>query len=128
MLPLSVFIITKNEEARLPRTLEAVVEWAGEIIVADSGSSDRTVDIAKAYEATVIHRQFAGYGNQGLCAEQRCRYDWVLNIDSDEVVTTDLRAEIMYILVMNAHVFWNMTTTLFVFITVRLHPIAVTSS
>jgi glycosyltransferase involved in cell wall biosynthesis len=94
MLPLSVFIITKNEEARLPRTLESVAEWAGEIVVVDSGSSDRTVEIAKAYEATVIHRQFVGYGNQKLCGERKCRYDWVLNIDADEVVTTDLRAEI----------------------------------
>jgi glycosyltransferase involved in cell wall biosynthesis len=93
-LPLSVFIITKNEEVRLPRTLDAVLGWAGEIIVVDSGSTDRAVEIAHAYGARVIQRSWPGYGPQKRFAEQQCRYDWVFNIDADEVVTAELAREI----------------------------------
>jgi glycosyltransferase involved in cell wall biosynthesis len=59
-LPISAFIITRNEEARLPAALAALTDWIGEIIVVDSGSTDRTVDIAKAAGATVLHRKWTG--------------------------------------------------------------------
>lgn len=93
-LPISAFIITKNEEARLPAALAALADWIDEIIVVDSGSTDRTVKIAKAAGATVLHREWTGYGPQKRYAEQHCRNDWVLNIDADEVVTSALAQEI----------------------------------
>jgi glycosyltransferase involved in cell wall biosynthesis len=93
-LPLSVFIITQNEELRLPRCLDALVPWAGEVLVVDSGSTDRTVEIAEAYGLRVVHRDWTGYGPQKRFAEQLCRYDWVLNVDADEVLTSDSVAEI----------------------------------
>jgi glycosyltransferase involved in cell wall biosynthesis len=93
-LPISAFIITRNEEARLPAALAALTDWIGEIIVVDSGSTDRTVDIAKAAGATVLHRKWTGYGPQKRFAEQHCRNEWVLNIDADEVITTSLAREI----------------------------------
>jgi glycosyltransferase involved in cell wall biosynthesis len=92
-VPVSVFIITRNEEVRLGRTLDAL-QWADQIIVADSGSTDRTVEIAKAAGADVHHREWTGYGPQKVFAEGLCRHDWVLNVDADEVVTPDLATEI----------------------------------
>lgn len=93
-LPVSVFIIARDEAVRLPRCLAALQSWAGEIILVDSGSTDRTVEIGEAYGANVYHRAWDGYGPQKRFAEQECRYDWVLNIDADEVVTEDLADEI----------------------------------
>jgi len=96
--PISVFLITLNEGDRLGRTLSAVRDWADEIIVVDSGSSDDTIAIAKAAGAKVFHHPFAGYGAQKRYAEDRCTHDWLLNIDADEVVQPDLRDEIDAIL------------------------------
>ena len=93
-LPLSVFIITKNEEVRLPQCLQALKPWAGEIVVVDSGSTDGTAKIAESHGAQVTHRSWNGYGPQKRFAEQLCRYDWVLNVDADEVITPELAAEI----------------------------------
>jgi len=92
-VPISVFIITKNEEARLGRTLAAVA-WAEQIIIVDSGSTDRTLEIALAAGAEIHHRDFDGYGQQKSFAESLCRHGWALNIDADEVVTPALAAEI----------------------------------
>lgn len=92
-VPLSVFLITRDEEARLPRTLAAVA-FAAEIVVVDSGSTDRTVEIAAGAGAEVHQRAWQGYGPQKAAAEARCRHDWVLNVDADEVVTPALAVEI----------------------------------
>jgi glycosyltransferase involved in cell wall biosynthesis len=94
VLPISVFIIAKNEETRLARVIEALTLWAGEVIVVDSGSTDRTVDIARSLGAIVHHREWSGYGPQKSFAERQCRFDWVLNVDADEVVTPSLADEI----------------------------------
>lgn len=94
MIPLSAFIITNNEEARLPATLAALRSWIDDIVVVDCGSSDRTVEIARSMGARVLHRNWTGYGQQKRFAEQNCRHDWVLNVDADEVVTPALAGEI----------------------------------
>lgn len=93
-VPISAFIITKNEEARLPRTLAALQPWVDEIVVVDSGSTDATVALARSMGAIVHHREWSGYGGQKHFAEQQCRNDWVLNVDADEVVTSGLASEI----------------------------------
>lgn len=98
-IPVSVFLITKNEADRLGRSLEAVAGFADEIIVVDSGSDDRTCEIAESFGAKVIQNvPFPGYGEQKRFAEKQCRNDWVLNIDADEVVSDQLRAEIEHLL------------------------------
>ena len=92
-LPISVFLITRNEAARLPATL-AALDWAEQIVVVDSGSTDQTVEIAKAAGAEVHHRDWEGYGPQKAFAETLCQQDWLLNLDADEVVTPELAAEL----------------------------------
>jgi glycosyltransferase involved in cell wall biosynthesis len=95
VLPLSIFLIAKNEGGRIGRTLQAVAGLADEVIVVDSGSGDDTVAIAEAAGARVIvNAPFPGYGPQKRFAEEACRNDWVLNIDADEVVSPELRDEI----------------------------------
>jgi len=86
--------VARNEEARLGRVIEALKPWAGEIIVVDSGSTDRTVEIAETLGATVFHNPWAGYGPQKSFAEKQCRHDWLLNVDADEVVSPELAQEI----------------------------------
>lgn len=93
-LPISAFIIARNEEARLARVIEALKPWVGEIVVVDFGSTDRTVEIAQSLGARVLHNEWRGYGPQKNFAEQQCRFDWVLNVDADEVVTPQLAAEV----------------------------------
>lgn len=87
--PLSVTIITLNEERNIARALRSV-QWADEILVVDSGSVDRTVEIAQENGARVIHNPWPGYGQQKNFAQLSARNDWILNIDADEEVSTEL--------------------------------------
>ncbi len=93
-LPLSCFIITKNEADRIARTIGAVVDWVDEVVVIDSGSTDATCEIAEGLGARVIFNAWPGFGQQKRFGERQCRNDWLLNIDADEVVTGDLAHEI----------------------------------
>ena len=85
---LSVVIITQNEEANLPRTLESVKplvsDGKGEIIVVDSGSTDRTVEIAKSFGAKVFVEEWKGYAAQKNSAIDKATGDWLLSLDADE--------------------------------------------
>lgn len=94
VLPISVFIITKNEEKRLSVTLAALVNFADEIVVVDCGSTDGTHDVARAFGAKLIETHWRGYGPQKRFAEEQCSNVWVLNLDSDEEITPELKAEI----------------------------------
>lgn len=93
-LAISVFIVTLNEADRIGRTISAVADLAGEVVVVDSGSSDATCDIAASLGARVVHNDWPGYGAQKNVAQDLCRYPWVFNLDADEVVTEALKAEI----------------------------------
>ncbi|HTK95428.1 MAG TPA: glycosyltransferase family 2 protein [Terriglobales bacterium] len=88
-MSLSVVIVTKNEEANLARTLESV-RWADEIIVVDSGSTDRTVAIAHSFGAKVFVEDWKGYAAQKNSALDKATMDWVLALDADEVVEPEL--------------------------------------
>ena len=91
---LSVGIITFNEELRLERTLRAVQGLADEIIIVDSFSTDRSVEIAKSFEAKIEQIAWPGYGMQKNNVIERCTKDWILLIDADEVITPELAKEI----------------------------------
>ncbi len=97
---LSVAIITHNEEHNLPRTL-ASVDFAQEIIVVDSGSTDRTVEIAESYGAKVIHRKWAGFASQKNFAIAQCTGIWVLSLDADEELSPELRTQLRRLLPTN---------------------------
>ena len=90
---LSVAMIAMNEEANLPRTLESV-QWADEIVVVDSGSKDRTIEIAQSFGAKAIYHAFGGHGEQKNVALDLCTSDWILLLDADEVLTPELQEEI----------------------------------
>jgi glycosyltransferase involved in cell wall biosynthesis len=94
-LPVSCFIIAKNEADRIARTIRAVRPWADEVVVVDSESSDDTVRIALAEGCRVITQPWLGFGGQKRFAEDQCRNDWVFNADADEVVTSELQDEIV---------------------------------
>lgn len=93
-LPLSAYIIARNEAERIGRTIAAIRDLADEVIVVDSGSTDGTQDAAQAAGARVISHAWEGYGRQKRFAEAQCRHDWLLNLDADEVVTPALHDEI----------------------------------
>jgi glycosyltransferase involved in cell wall biosynthesis len=92
---LSVVIITHNEEANLARTLESVqplvADGKGEIIVIDSGSTDRTVEIAKSFGAKVFVEEWKGYAGQKNSAIDKANGDWILSLDADEEVDSELQ-------------------------------------
>lgn len=92
---LSVTIITKNEEARLVQCLKSIETWVDEIIILDSGSTDKTVQIAGQYTKNVYHADWPGYGKQKQRALDYATSDWVLSLDADEIVTDGLRDEIL---------------------------------
>lgn len=93
----SVVIITKNEELNIRRCLESI-QWADEIILLDSGSSDNTVAIAKEYTDkvyTTAPAEWHGYGVQKQRALAYATGDWILNLDADEVVDDNLKQAII---------------------------------
>jgi glycosyltransferase involved in cell wall biosynthesis len=87
---LSVVVITHNEEANIARTLESVkplvADGKGEIIIVDSGSTDRTVEIAKSFGAKVFVEEWKGYAAQKNSAIDKAVGDWILSLDADESV------------------------------------------
>jgi glycosyltransferase involved in cell wall biosynthesis len=94
---LSVAIITLNEEENLPRTL-ASVQFADEILVIDSGSTDRTLEIAREYGAKVIFEPWKGFAQQKNSAIEQCSGEWILSLDADEELTLELQREIAMLL------------------------------
>ena len=99
---LSVVIITFNEEANLGRTLASVqplvADGKGEIIVVDSGSTDRTVEIAKSFGAKVFVEAWKGYAAQKNSAIDKAEGDWILSLDADEEASPAAVAAIQRIL------------------------------
>ena len=94
-MKISVVIITLNEEDRLEETLKSSLEVADEIVVVDSYSTDKTVDIAKKYGAKIFKKKFVDYGSQKNFALQKAGNEWVLNLDADERVSERLKEEIL---------------------------------
>lgn len=93
-LAISCFIIAKNEADRIGATIRSVASLVDEIVVVDSGSTDGTQAIARDLGARVMFNEWSGFGQQKRFAEEQCRNDWILNLDADEVVISELAAEI----------------------------------
>lgn len=95
--PLSVIITTFNEEVNVAECIESSL-WADEVLVVDSFSTDKTVEIAKSYPVTVMQREYFGSAAQKNWSLDRVEHDWVLILDADERVTPELALEIQGIL------------------------------
>lgn len=98
MPELSVAIITRDEEDRIEEAIASVRGLATEILVMDSGSTDRTVERAAAAGARVIETDWPGHVAQKNRALDACRAEWVLSIDADERVDADLAASVRRVL------------------------------
>lgn len=92
-MKLSVIITTLNEEPNISRALESVA-WADDILIVDSFSTDRTVEIAREYTDRILERPYQGPADQKNWAIPQARHEWILLLDADERVTPELRAEI----------------------------------
>lgn len=92
--PISCYIRTFNEEARIVATVRAALAVSAEVIVVDSESSDATTSKAEEAGARVISQRWLGFGHQKRVGEEVCRHDWLLDLDADEIVTDDLAGEI----------------------------------
>ena len=94
---LSAAIITKDEEANIERCLEAL-GFVDEIVIVDSGSTDRTLEICERYNCRIVRAEWGGYGKNKQLAVDSADNDWVLSIDADEEVTPELAREIEEVL------------------------------
>ena len=92
-MKLSVIILTKNEEKQIEACLKSV-SFADEIVVVDSGSTDRTLDIVKIYTDKIIKTKFTNFSSLRNLGLEKTSNDWVLYIDADEEITSDLKGEI----------------------------------
>ena len=92
-LPISVLLPTYNSAAIVRDTLESV-KWTDEILVVDSYSTDETLDICKEYGARIIQHEYVNSAKQKNWAAPQCRHEWILQIDTDEVLEPGLKEEI----------------------------------
>ncbi len=93
---LAVIVLTYNEELNLPQALDSIVDWAREVFVVDSGSTDRTVEIARRYGCHVIQHPFDDYAKQRNFALSALPItaEWIFFLDADEWLPQDLKEEI----------------------------------
>lgn len=94
-MKISCTIITYNEEAKIRRCLDSIIAIADEIVVVDSFSIDNTINIIKEYQqVTLIQNKFEGHIQQKNFAIEKTRYDYILSLDADELLSSELAQEI----------------------------------
>jgi len=92
--PISVYMITFNNARTVERALKSVGNWADEIVVVDSFSTDATPEVAGRFAGRFLQRPWPGFRDQYQFAAEQCRNDWVLFIDADEEISPGLAAEL----------------------------------
>ena len=97
MKKITAIIPTFNEEANIERALRSV-QWADEVIVADSYSTDRTLQIAKSFGAKILQRKFDTHARQKNWAIEQAQHEWIFILDADEKVKPELEQEIKSVL------------------------------
>ena len=90
----SAVIITHNAEKHIKKCITSIIPICTEIVVVDSGSTDQTIQIAKAAGARVVETDWQGYGANKNIGNREAKFDWILSIDSDEYLGTDLQTSI----------------------------------
>ena len=93
----SAKIICYNEEKKIRRALESV-KWCDEIVIVDSGSIDKTLDICREYTDKIYHNDWIGYIEQKQFALSKCSHEWVVSIDADEAVDETLKENIIKVI------------------------------
>jgi glycosyltransferase involved in cell wall biosynthesis len=111
--PISAVIITRDAAAHLAAVL-AAVDFCDERLVLDSGSSDKTLEIARAAGARVEHQDFLGYGPQKCRGVALARHDWILSIDADEVLDDEARDAIRGLDLGDPHACWAVRRSTFI--------------
>lgn len=91
---ISATIITLNEEKNIKRALKSLEGLAGEIVVVDCGSTDKTISLAKEFDARIFFRKFDNFENQKNWAALKAKGDWILSLDADEEIPKELAEEI----------------------------------
>ncbi len=99
--PISVYILTFNNERTLRACLESVVPHADEVVVLDSGSTDRSIEICKSYPVKLYHQDWAGFRRQYQKAADLTKNLWIMFVDADEVVPETVWDEIRHTLASN---------------------------
>src|SRR6195256_1986936 len=97
MKKVSAYILAYNEAEKIADAVSSVL-WADEIVLADSGSTDRTAEIALGLGARVVQIPFRGFGDLRNRAIAECRHEWIFSLDSDERCTSAVRDEILAVL------------------------------
>lgn len=97
-LPLSVIVLTKNEERNISQCLESVAGWVDEIVMVDDESTDGTIAVAKAFTDRIYCRKMDNEGRHRNWAYAQAQNEWVLSLDADETVTEGLKGEIFKVL------------------------------
>src|SRR4051794_1162493 len=103
MIPITVVILTQDEELNLPGCLDSLAGVTDDVRILDSGSTDGTIELAKARNITVYHHEFTSFGEQRNWAIDNLppKYDWVFHLDADERFTPRLAEEIDCVLQAN---------------------------
>jgi len=96
-MKLSIVILTKNNQDTIEYAIKSSL-FADEILIIDSGSTDKTLEIAKRYNVKIIHQEWLGYAKQKQFGVDMAKNDWVFVLDSDEEITKELQKEILNIL------------------------------
>lgn len=99
--PISVVVITKNEEKNIAECLKSVSEWVDEIVIVDDESTDKTVEIAQHFTDKIFRRKMDVEGIHRNYAYSLAKNAWVLSLDADEIVTEELKKEIDDVLCSN---------------------------
>lgn len=94
MLPVSIIILTKNEEKNIERTLTPLIGLTDDILVIDSGSTDNTINIVKKLGAQLIETEWKGYAETKNYGHSLAKYNWILSLDADEEMGTELKESI----------------------------------
>lgn len=96
---ISLVIVAMNEERTVGKVLEAACNFVDEIIFVDSGSTDRTIEIAKSFEVKLVHQDWLGYSAQKNYAISLASGEWILSLDADEILTPALAEEICEVVI-----------------------------
>ena len=102
-MKISACLITFNEERHIAKAIESV-DWAEEILVIDSGSTDNTIEIAESKGAKVISQKWLGFSAQKQFAVDKAEHDWIFSLDADERISEKLKEEILSLKILSENV------------------------